>query len=50
VVEVDMHGGKNILVMVVLDIGQLLAEHTHVVIINQRDGSQTSASGEVQDF
>ncbi len=35
VIEVDVHGRKNILVMVVLHVRQFFVQHAHVVVVNQ---------------
>src|ERR1022692_4808461 len=39
VVQVDMQGGEDGVMVVVLDIGQLLVEQAHVMVIDQGDGS-----------
>jgi hypothetical protein len=39
VVEVNVHGGENVLMMIVLHVGQLFVEHAHMVVIDEIDRS-----------
>ena len=50
VIEMHVHRRKDVLVVIVLHVRQLLVQHAHVVVIDQRHRADHVASGDSHDF